>query len=1179
MKKLKILLISFLILLSICVFVNMQTAKAAVPTVPAPTLNPSSPISLGSSVAASVTILGSGSSGMPTGSVTFQYSVNSGSTWANLGTAVALVGGSATSMSYTPTAPGSNYQFRVRYGGNLNYTSLTGGSTILTVNKATATVGTTSFASDSPITLGGSVTVSMSVSGPGGIASPTGNVQFQVKIGAGSFTNFGSAVALSSGSASLSYTPQTATTYNFQAVYQGDGNYNSGTNGLPSGTLTVNKATPAIAAPTLNPSSSVIVGTSVLISVNIPGGGTVPIGTANFQVNIGSGGWSNIGSAISLSSGSVSAIYVPQSPGSYQFQVIYSGDANYNGATSSAVFLTVNTGLTVGVSPVGSLTMDVGQIQLFTATVSGGTGTKSYQWYFDGAVVSGQTASTYSYLSILGLHTIYVRVTDNVPVTAQSNTVSVTGSSTPTVSVSPAGPLILGVGQSQTFSATASGGTGFLSYQWYLDSAVVSGQTSSSYSYTGALGSHSIYARITDSASVPVTVQSNTVSVTVNSALSVSVSPVSWFMDVGQSKLFNTIASGGSGIYSSYQWYVGGVAQSGATASTFTYAAGSMGSYSITVTVTDSLGKTSTQSSASSVVVNASPTVGVSPVGSLTMDVGQIQLFTATVSGGTGTKSYQWYFDGAVVSGQTASTYSYTAMLGLHTIYVKVTDSAPTPVTVQSNTVSVTVNSMLAAPSVSASVGVITQAQTSILSNSSSVTTGTSPYSYQWFSKPSGGSYSSVLGATSSSYSFVTSIATATGTWSFMLQVKDAAGAVANSSAVSVTVNIPPLDHFVFNPIGTQTAGKPFTLIITAKDASNNTLSNYVGTNALNVSTGSVSPVSTGFFSSGVWTGLVTVTGAGSGVTLYTTGSGMTGTSNVFTVYAGSLSGFAFSAVSSQIAGSAFNISFIAKDAFGNNVTDYTGTPSLMYSAGTINPDKMSPVLNGLGSTYVIVSDSGLDVNITVTDGAYSGTSNNFAVSAAPTASPAPTTAPIYSSTPTRTPTPTSKPTSVPTTTPPTTTPTLMAIKVRATMDGGTKVDLAVSGNMTSSQILNVRIATNEISALSSVSFTVVGENGTAGFCNMTIPISVVSNGQSPVVLIDGEKALNQGYVQDADNFYVWFTTSFSIHYVTTQFTLPLISSSISIVPMLAVGITVPEIVIIYIVLAIRRLRRTPDKI
>jgi len=125
-----------------------------------------------------------------------------------------------------------------------------------------------------------------------------------------------------------------------------------------------------------------------------------------------------------------------------------------------------------------------------------------------------------------------------------------------------------------------------------------------------------------------------------------------------------------------------------------------------------------------------------------------------------------------------------------------VTNSASSPVTSPaSNAVSVTVNSALVAPTVSASAGTVTQGQNSSLT-SSSVTTGTSPYTYQWLQKTPDGSYVTV-GSNSASFSFDTSIATATGSWSFILQVKDYVGAAVNSSAVSVTVNIPPLDHFV----------------------------------------------------------------------------------------------------------------------------------------------------------------------------------------------------------------------------------------------------------------------------------------------------------------------------------------------------------------------------------------------
>ena len=171
--------------------------------------------------------------------------------------------------------------------------------------------------------------------------------------------------------------------------------------------------------------------------------------------------------------------------------------------------------------------------------------------------------------------------------------------------------------------------------------------------------------QVTDAVSAMMT--SNPVTVTVNAAVpTVVVLPASWVMDVGQpSKTFTANASGGSGVYSSYRWYVNGALQSGQTTSTFSFSAVSAGSYLITVTVTDSLGTTSAQSTAASVTVNAFPNVSVAPAAALKMDVGQIQMFNATVVGGSGALSYQWYLDDSAVSGQTTSAYNYNAALGL----------------------------------------------------------------------------------------------------------------------------------------------------------------------------------------------------------------------------------------------------------------------------------------------------------------------------------------------------------------------------------------------------------------------------------------------------------------------------------------------------------------------------------
>ena len=316
---------------------------------------------MGTSVTASVTV--SGVAGFtPTGTVTFQVSTNSGSTWSTLGAVKTLVSGSATSDSYIPQALGSSYQFRAVYSGDVNYGGPTTGaaSGILTVNKGTASVSASSFVPASPITLGGSVTVSASVAAPSGITTaPTGNVQFQVSINGGSYANFGSAVALSSGSASIAYTPQTATTYTFKAEYQGDTNYVSGTVGAASGILTVNKGTASVSASSFVPASPITLGGSVTVSASVaaPSGITTdPSGSVQFMVKVGAGSFVNIGSPVALSGGSASISYTPSSIGTFSFQAVYQGDNNYNSGTTGAasgiltVYIATSTGTVLSAS-------------------------------------------------------------------------------------------------------------------------------------------------------------------------------------------------------------------------------------------------------------------------------------------------------------------------------------------------------------------------------------------------------------------------------------------------------------------------------------------------------------------------------------------------------------------------------------------------------------------------------------------------------------------------------------------------------------------------------------------------------------------------------------------------------------------------------------------------------------
>jgi protein-tyrosine-phosphatase len=109
--------------------------------------------------------------------------------------------------------------------------------------------------------------------------------------------------------------------------------------------------------------------------------------------------------------------------------------------------------------------------------------------------------------------------------------------------------------------------------------------------------------------------------------------------------------------------------------------------------------------------------------------------------------------------------------------------------------------------------------------------------------------------------------------------------------------------------------------------------------------------------------------------------------STTLMVNAGALDHFVVGAPTSATAGSAFTLTVTAKDAYGNTVTSYTGTPSLTVSAGSISPATMNAFVNGVGSTSVTVTVAGSGVTIRATDGSYTGTSNSFTVNPTITAS------------------------------------------------------------------------------------------------------------------------------------------------------------------------------------------------
>jgi len=134
---------------------------------------------------------------------------------------------------------------------------------------------------------------------------------------------------------------------------------------------------------------------------------------------------------------------------------------------------------------------------------------------------------------------------------------------------------------------------------------------------------------------------------------------------------------------------------------------------------------------------------------------------------------------------------------------------------------------------------------------------------------------------------------------------------------------------------------------------------------------------------------------------------------------------FEFDTIDSpQTAGNSFSIKITAKDQYNAVLTSYTGTNTLTYALGTINPTITTIFTAGVWTGLVSVNNAGTGATISTTGGGKNGASGVFTVNAAPTPTPVPTAAPTAAPTSTRTPTATTHPT--PTATPaPTPTPSI----------------------------------------------------------------------------------------------------------------------------------------------------------
>ncbi len=669
-----------------------------------------------------------------TQSTTFSTTVSGGSggygyLWSGLPTGCSSA--SAPSLSCTPTAAGA-FLVTVQVKDSNGY-SVTSGALSFTVD--TDPTVTTPIATPGSIDLTQGTTFSVTVSGgsggttylwsglPTGCASSSTGSLACAPTGAGTFSVLvkvtdSNGYSVSSGPLSFTiYVDPTVTTptavppsvdltqsTTFSATPSGgSGGYTYTWSGLPTGCTS--SSTGVLACTPTGAGT-----TSVKVQVKDSNGYSVTSGTLSFitytdttvaaptasptSVDLtqsttftatptgGSGGFSFIWYGLptgctSSSTGSLAC--APTGAGTFSVTVKVT-DSNSYSITSAALSFTVYVDPTVTTPTASPPSVDVGQPTTFLATASGGSGGNTFFWSgLPTGCTSTGTASLACSPTAAGGFSVTVQVTDSNGFSVKSAALPFTVYVDPTVTTPTATPVSVDVGQTTTFSVSASGGSSGYTYLWSgLPAGCSTSSTASLSCSPTAPGTASVGVQVTDSNGFPVTSGTLAFTTYADPALSTPVAaPPS--VDLGQTTGISVTLSGGSGS-PSYVW--SGLPTGCSTASTNSLACTptGTGTFSVTVQVTDSNGRSTTSAAlALDVYSDPSITTPTGTPGSGGIDNGQTVTFGSTSTVGSGGDVYVW--SGLPTGCTTSSTLSLACTPSgitsnqTFTVKVQVTDS------------------------------------------------------------------------------------------------------------------------------------------------------------------------------------------------------------------------------------------------------------------------------------------------------------------------------------------------------------------------------------------------------------------------------------------------------------------------------------------------------------------------